>query len=94
MEDMDKGLTVPKWVLINRGKYPKCLKICLPSPNIWNFDEKRFHRASLVRVFSYGRRIQPTFQVWSTTFNLPNFLPTLPTVKCMPSACLLHVTMN
>ena len=27
MEKMDKGLTVPKWVLINT---PKCPKICLP----------------------------------------------------------------
>ena len=28
MENMDKGLTVPKWVLINpQKKYPK---ICLP----------------------------------------------------------------
>ena len=30
MEKMDKGLTVPKWVLINRPKYPKCPKIDLP----------------------------------------------------------------
>ena len=30
MENMDKGLTVPKWVLINRPKYSKCPKIHLP----------------------------------------------------------------
>ena len=37
MEEMDKGLTVPKWVLINRGKYPKCLKMHLPKPKYLGF---------------------------------------------------------
>ena len=31
MENMDKEHTVPKWVLINRPKYPKCPKIDLPN---------------------------------------------------------------
>jgi hypothetical protein len=43
MENMDKGLTVPKWVLINAPKF-----IC-PSPKVWDFDEKRLHQASVVR---------------------------------------------
>jgi hypothetical protein len=30
MENMDKGLTVPKWVLINRPKILKIPKIYLP----------------------------------------------------------------
>jgi hypothetical protein len=30
MENMDKGLTVPKWVLINCKKYLKCTEIYLP----------------------------------------------------------------
>ena len=30
MENMDKGLTVPKWVLINRPKIPQMPKIYLP----------------------------------------------------------------
>ena len=30
MEIMDKGLTVPKWVLINWPKITKCPKIYLP----------------------------------------------------------------
>jgi hypothetical protein len=37
MENMDKGLTVPKWMLLNW-------------PKVWNFDEKRLHWASVVRV--------------------------------------------
>ena len=32
MENMDNGLTVPKWVLIN-----------CPSPKVWDFDEKRLN---------------------------------------------------
>jgi hypothetical protein len=51
---MEKGLTVPKWVLIN---WPKILQmpqnlsaqIVCPSPNVWDFDEKRLHWASVVR---------------------------------------------
>ena len=51
---MDKGLTVTKWVLINRSKLqqmPKNLsaQFVYPSPKVWDFDEKRLHRASVVR---------------------------------------------
>ena len=51
---MDKGLTVPKWVLIVRQKIPQmtqnlfALFVC-PSPKVWDFYEKRFHWASVVR---------------------------------------------
>ena len=53
MENMDKGLTVPKWMLIN---CPKILQmsqnlsaqIVCPSPKVWYFDVKRLHRASVV----------------------------------------------
>ena len=38
MENMDKGLTVPKWVLI---VWPKILQN-------WGFNEKRLHWASVV----------------------------------------------
>ena len=31
MENMDKGLTVPKWVLIVQMKNPKCPRIYLPN---------------------------------------------------------------
>ena len=51
MENMDKGLAVPKWVLINRTKIPQNLsaRIIYPSPKLWDFDEKRLHCTSLVR---------------------------------------------
>ena len=57
MENMDKGLTVSKWVLINRLKIPQMLqnlsvKIICPSPEVWNFYEKRLHWASIVRVLT------------------------------------------
>ena len=43
---MDKGLTIPKWVLINQTKIsqmPQNLSaqiVCL-SPKVWDFDEKK-----------------------------------------------------
>ena len=52
MENLDKGLTVPKWVLI---KYPKCPKIYLLklSAQAQKFGisiNKRLHWASVVLV--------------------------------------------
>ena len=57
MENIDKGLTVPKWVLINRPKIlqmPQNLsvQIVCPSQRVWDFDEKRLHWASVVRVLT------------------------------------------
>ena len=58
MENMDKGLNVPKWVLKNRPKYPKCPKnlsaqfVC-PSPKVLDFNEKSLHWASVVRAQDY-----------------------------------------
>ena len=53
MENIDKGLTVPKCVLINRSKItqmPQNLsaQIVGPSQKVWDFDEKRLHWASVV----------------------------------------------
>ena len=53
MKNMDKGLTVPKWVLINRPKVPKMsqnlsAQIVCPSPKVWYFDEKKVSLASVV----------------------------------------------
>jgi hypothetical protein len=50
MENMDKGLTVPKWVQINWLKIPQNLsaQIVCPSPKVWDFDGKRLHWASVV----------------------------------------------
>ena len=51
---MDKGLTLPKWMLINQVKIPqnapKSAQIVCPSPKSWDFDETRLHRASVVLV--------------------------------------------
>jgi hypothetical protein len=52
---MDKGLTAPKWVLINQSKIPQILKnlsaeIVYPSPKLMDFNESRLHWASVVRV--------------------------------------------
>ena len=53
MENMDKGLTVPKWVLINRTKIPQMIQnlsaqIVCSNQKVWDFDEKRLHWASVV----------------------------------------------
>ena len=47
---MDKGLPVPKWVLIIRPKILQNLssQFVYPSPKVWDFDEKRLHRESVV----------------------------------------------
>ena len=55
---MDKGLTVPKWVLINRPKIPQMhqnlsAQIVCPIPKIWNFYGKRLYLASIVRVLKH-----------------------------------------
>ena len=51
MENIDKGLTVPKWVLIVRPKMPQNLSaqfVC-PSPKLLDLIGKRLHWASVVR---------------------------------------------
>ena len=54
MENMDNGLTVPKWVLIVWPKIPQMPQslfaqfVCL-SPKNLDFNEKRLHWASVVR---------------------------------------------
>ena len=53
MENMDKGLTAPKWALINCPKIPENLsaQIVCSCPIVWDFDEKRLHWASVVRGY-------------------------------------------
>ena len=52
MENMEKGLTILKWVLINWPKIHQNLsaQIVCPSSKVWDFDEIGLHRASVVRV--------------------------------------------
>ena len=55
MENMDNGLTVPKWVLIVWPKIPQMSQnssaqfVC-PSPKLMDFNEKRLYWVSVVRV--------------------------------------------
>ena len=54
MKNMDKGLIVPKWVLIVQPKIPQMpqnlsAKFVCPSPKILDFNEKWLHWASIVR---------------------------------------------
>jgi hypothetical protein len=53
MENMDKGLTVPKWVLIVQPKIPLMpqnlsAQLICPGPKVLDFNEKRLHWASVV----------------------------------------------
>ena len=54
MENMDKELTAPKWVLIVRPKIPQipldlsAQNVC-PSPKVLDFNGKRLHWVSVVR---------------------------------------------
>ena len=40
---MEKGLLIPKWVLLVRPKIPQNLsaQFVRPSPKVWNFNEKK-----------------------------------------------------
>ena len=53
--NIDKGLTVPKWVLIVRPKIPQMplnlsAQFVCPSPKAQDFNEKRLHWVSVVRA--------------------------------------------
>ena len=57
---MDKGLTVPKWVLIVRLKIPQMpqnlsSKFVCPSPKFWDFNEKRLYWVSIVPAVKKGK---------------------------------------
>ena len=57
MENMDKGLTVPKWVQINRLKIPKIpqkfsAQFVCPSPKVWDFDKRGFIDRLLSKLWS------------------------------------------
>jgi hypothetical protein len=61
MENMNNGLTVPKWVLIFWPKIPQMHQnlsaqcVC-PSPKVLDFNEKRLHWVSVVRVSESAER--------------------------------------
>ena len=66
MENMDKELTVPKWVLIVRPKIPQMPKKfqpkCLPKPKSSRFLKKSSLWVSVVRALLYYEK--PTFSTW------------------------------
>ena len=74
MENMDKGFTVPKWVLIVRPKIPQNLSaqfVC-SSRKVWDFKEKRLYWASVVRVYSQNLpKLTTTWKSLSTKTLLP-----------------------
>ena len=67
MENMDKGLTIPKGVLVTRPKIPQMpqnlsAQIVCSSQKVWDFDEKRLHWASVVNmilkiVFDFDQKL-------------------------------------
>ena len=69
MENMDKGLTVPKWVLIVWPKIPQMTQnlsaqfVC-PSQKVLHFSQKRLHWASVVRIFNYHYDQKKLIKVW------------------------------
>ena len=72
IKNMDKGPTIPKWVLIVQPKIPQMQQylsaqcVC-PSPKVLDFNEKRLHWASVVRgsnkrkLLSFQKRV---FMSW------------------------------
>ena len=69
IENMNKWLTVPKWVLIKRSKLPQMpqnlsAQIVCSSPKVWVFDEKS-HWASVVRGSSDSSHYVPRLYIAS-----------------------------
>ena len=73
MENMDKGLTVPKWVLIVRPKIPQMpqnlsAQFVCPSQKSWDFNEKRVLWASAVRAYREEYKYTNDQKVSATDF--------------------------
>jgi hypothetical protein len=63
MKNVDKGLTVPKWVLMKRPKIPQMpqnlsAQIVCTSPKVCGFDEYMLYWASVVHVYNHSNVIQ------------------------------------
>ena len=70
MENMEKGITVPKWVLIVCLKIPQIpqnlsAQIVCPSPKVLDFNEKRLYWVSLVHDPRCQLFAIMYFYVWS-----------------------------
>ena len=60
MENMEKGLTVPKlfWTKIPQIPQNLSAQFVYPSPKVLDFNEKRFYLVSVVRAqFNYYHRL-------------------------------------
>ena len=78
MENMDKGLTVPKWVLIVWPKIPQMpqnlsSQFVGPSLKVLDFNENRLHWASVVRelhVLNRWKRSRPKISFLSFSLDV------------------------
>ena len=62
MGNMNKGLTVhTKMGADKLAKQNLSAQIVCQSPKVWDFDEKRFHWASVVRDFWYAQWVEVDF---------------------------------
>ena len=64
MENIDKRLTVPKWVLIVLMKIPQMpqnlvAQFVCPRPKVLDFKEKRLHWASVVHATNQQQKAAP-----------------------------------
>ena len=66
MENMHKELTVPKWPKIPQNLFAQ---IVCPSPKVRDFDEKRLHWPSIVRVDAYSFVSTGAMKLHSFGFN-------------------------
>ena len=78
MENMDKGLTVPKWVLIIWPKIPQTpqtlsAQFVCPSPKVLDFNEKRLHWASVARAWKVTQ--SENMKILSPLICTANFRP-------------------
>ena len=69
MENIDKGLTVPKWVVIVLPKIPQMLQnlsaqfVC-PTPKVLDLNEKRLHWESVVRELTEKGVAEMSEDMW------------------------------
>ena len=76
MENMDKWLTVPKRPKISQMPQNVSAQILCPNPNVWDFDEKRLHWASVVRGFFHFSISKKKAKSHSQTyFKRPKYKP-------------------
>jgi hypothetical protein len=75
MKNMDKGLTVPKWVLIvwpEIPQMPQNLSAQFVCPKVLDFNEKKLHWVSVVReCFQIQKRMKNSRTIFSKRHAVP-----------------------